>query len=812
MIKILKKILVFIVLSLVMHSNVISQENILGVVQTVEGISLEFATVTVLEPIDSNIVSGQITNENGEFRLDVPQGKYLLAVNFVGYEQYLKEIEIKDGHDEFYTLIMETNGNLLKEVVVESKVPLVERKIDRFVFNVESSISSQGGTAWDVLSNSPGVRADFSGNISALGKGALVLVNGRETNLSGEDLLDYLQSMSSEDISKVEVIPNPSSQFDAEGGAIIDIIMKKNYKGGINGTIRTNFQQSEKSKWGIGTTLNYRSEKINMFLNYSYRNGKYLTEEESYIYYRDLEKNLQSDWNLDHVRIKDVESHLYKFGSDYFINSNQVIGFQFDGFNKSSDNQRDVFTTISNYKMSDTWDIDSTLESKNLVDDSKFLYALNANYSVNFDTLGSNLNLNLNYSTFHLENNQNLTTRGFDINGQEKLNPRNTKTLAFQDIPVLTAKIDYQYVMSGRSGFGVGAKFISITTKNDLTFWNKRNDIFEIDTNRTNEFDYTERTEALYFLYYSGIQNFTYQIGLRGEWTQTEAIQKTIDQTNKRNYFKLFPSVLAQLRVGENQVYNFSYGKRIQRPEYWRLNPFQYYTTPYSYLVGNPFLQPSFTNSFELSMSYNQYTFALYYNQSNGKFTNISEQDNETQLFVDNQINLDKTSSYGAYVLIPINITDWWDTNNFIQVSQQRVVSNYLEGEFNRHTLFAYLSSANTFILSKDKSFRGELNAWYTTDGLQGIYRLGSRFDVGLGLKKTFKDDKLILSLNVNDIFYSTYYDIGVDYLDQKNGFIEKNDTRSVIIGLSYRFGSDKILRPRQRDTGNEEEKSRIGG
>lgn len=779
-----------------------SQSNITGTIHDLNDIPVEFSEVTVLSA-DDKVIQVVLTDSKGNFLLNVPNGNYKLQVRHVGNVLFSQELQVTQ--DANLGILKIDTSTTLKEVVIASNKKLIERKVNRFVFNVENSITSNGRDFFDILNNVPGVRVNNDGMITAMGKGAVIYIDGKIVKLSGNDLADFFKGKAAEDIVKIEVYTNPPAKFDAEGAAVIDIITKKKTTLGYDILVRSNYRQSTFPKFGSGVTFNVTEKKTRINGQYSNDFSKNLMLEEEYINYQNSPN--PSNWLLHHERINRSKSHNYKFVIDYDISEKDLLSFQYDGSQGNSKANRTINALIYSNQA-----LDSTIVTRNQNEPDRKLNSFNLNYKRVIDSIGKTLIFDIDKTLYKSGGDQYILSNSYAPDGSFSNEIFNTLNNSTQDINIYSFKGDYSNPINDQSGFDTGYKYSYIDTDNDLKFWNIENNSLVLDSSKSNVFNYKEKNHALYFSYYSTLLKvIDYEIGLRGEYTLTEGYSQTINQTTERDYFRFFPTAYFQYQINENNKLNLNYGKRITRPDYWRLNPFRFYTTPNTYLQGNPFLNPSFTHNIELLYSLkSRYFFTLYYTQVDDVFTNITEQDNTSNTLVNNQVNLDKSINYGFHIIASYSYKKWYEGSLFTQFAMRKEASAYLGSTFTNETPWFYTSLSNFFVLSKDKTFRSELSLKYATQSVQGIYKIGSTFDLSAGLRKTFYKNKLNVSVNVNDIFYRTFYKIDVDYLDQNNGFVERNDSRIFTFAVSYKFSRNKVERARDRASGNDNERKRI--
>ncbi len=785
-----------------LFASIINAQNITGKVMDENQQPIEFVTITILTE-DSSFVKGCITDSSGYFEMKKFQSnEYILQASFIGFENYSKQIDLKENIELSITL---KSGINLQEVNVVARKPTVTREIDRMVFDVSNSIVAIGGSAWETLGKAPMVRTDLSGNVMVNGRGAMILIDDKPVQMSASELQAYLESIPSEDIAKIEIITNPPAKYDAQGGVLINIVSKKNRNLGWNGNLSSSYTQGIYDKYRIGANLNYRSVNWNIYGNYSHRIGKIYGFEQEYIHYNN--DNETTYWDLTHQKNYTPKPHTYKLGADFNINKNHVIGVRWDGYETQSLSNRDITTTISaNNQM-----VDSTILTNNKTKSNTSRHSFNLNYNGELDTLGKTLNIDVDYTTYHSNRDQSVFAALFNQENILQDESIDWTSQALQQIGIYSFKVDYSHPLANQAQFSTGFKLSGIQTDNDLAFQVFQNGDYINDTSRTNQFIYDENIQALYFNYKKSWEKFDVQVGLRGEYTQTEGNSLTLDDVVNRDYLRIFPTAYALYRVKEGTTVDFSYGRRIERPAFWALNPFQYYTSPSTYMVGNPFLRPSTTHNAQLNFTFNhEYFIGLDYRKQLDRITQISEQIPATETLIFKNENVDNSSSISLYGVVPFHIRPWWDVNTVAQVAWLNDQSEFLGSRFDNQRFQFYGSVQNSFTLSEKHQLSAELSGWYVTKGVQGTMVLGSTFDVSMGLKKRFANNRGTVSLAVSDLFFSNASWIRVDYLNQQYGFIDQRESRTFRLSLSWRLGSDKIKGARRRKTGNDEEKGRI--
>jgi len=742
------------------------------------------------------------TSKNGLFSFLQPfKGNYVLKANAVGYKNITKVINLPI---DSVTIVMISDDKTLDQVTVSASKPLIVRKIDRVIFNVENSIVASGATVWDALGKAPGVQTRFDGGVTANNKGVVIYMDDKPIRLSGEDLAAYLRSLPSDNIAKIEIIANPTARYDAQGGAVINIISKKPKGDGFNVVLSGAYTQSTYSSYNSSMVFNYRKDKLNIYGSYGYSRRKKDHTESEYIIFDSPENYADRKNDKSGIRLGNANS--YKIGADYNLTGKQVIGILVNGYHGNNSRPNQALTTIVN---NHALRPDSILNTQNISTGAAYQYSFNLNYKIKLDTSGRNINVDMDYVPYQNKNSQQVDTYGTGSTGNLLPDSYHIFTPSNQNIDIYSGKLDYTDKFWKKWTFESGLKYSSIRTRNSFDFYNHPATGLELIPNHSDRFEYAENISAAYASITGDVGKWSFEGGLRGEYTQTNGKSLVLNTNNRKNYFKLFPTIFVLYKMNKDNEINLTYNSRISRPEYWRLNPFKSYTSPYTYLEGNPALQPAFIYNGELGYTYKQqYNISFYLRRTVDYFSNISVQDNITKLLYDTQRNLDLSQEMGFSASFPIKPASWWEINNYAQGSYRQEKSGYLQAHYDYHALGVYLSSNHAFTLNKTHGLKAEISAWYSSPTIQGIYKLAQLYDVSAGASKSLLKGKGTLRLAINDLFYGNAYRIDVDYENQRNGFYEQNDTRSATLSFSYRLGGNPTA-ARKRTSASEEEKKR---
>ena len=755
-----------------------------GMVTNISSQPLDGVTITLT--LNNQLIASAFA-DTGKFELiNIPKSTYIFSATLVGYRAVTRQIDFpKDS----LKITMQADSKQLGVVTITGSRPVIEHRIDRTIFNVENSIIASGGSAWDALGKAPGVQAQSDGTLSANKKEVELYIDGKPLHISGTDLQAYLQGLPANLISAVEVFTNPPASFDAQGGAVINIKTKKAKTDGLNISLSGGYTQATYGSYTGSAVFNYRKDKLNIYGNYGYTDNERARLQDNFETY--VSPGSYSYWNGNLNYVNKNSSNNYKVGADYQLTPNQVIGILFTGYNSLGSSLSNTLTTVNNnYKAIP----DSTLHTNTRTNSNGSRYAFNLNYALKLDT-NQSFNIDLDYSPYKKSLNQYQTNLTYLPDGSALPSPYRISTPTVQNINIYSGKMDYNYKI-GKWSLSSGIKYSSIQSDNIFNFYNTAGPSPVFVPANSDNFQYTENTGATYTSISGSFGKLSLQAGLRGELTHTRGNSVSLDSVNKTTYFKLFPTLFADYKINDNNELQLTYGYRILRPEYARLNPFKYYITPYNYLTGNPALQPAFVQDIELTYVYNKtISYTAFYTAQHDIFSNITVQDNAEKLFYDTQANLGLSLNSGLRFAAPVTLTDWWSMTINAEAEYRQEKSVYLQGSYNFKKVSYDAGTVQSFTIDKQSGIKAEIDMTYDSPDIQGIFRNGHYFDTDLGVKTNVLNGRGTIKLAASDIFYSEKYHVNVNYLDQNNGFIQKNDSRNANLSFTYHFGGNRLCR-----------------
>lgn len=684
----------------------------------------------------------------------------------------------------------------LSEVVISFHKNTVEHKSDRTVFNVSSSIASTGSNILEVIKKIPGVRVS-NNEISIAGKSTVsIMVNDRLVQFTGDELAAYLKSISADVVSKVEVITTPPSKYDAQGNSgIINIVTKKSLQNGLNGSATASYFKNSLGHFAGSGMFNYRHDKINIYGNGNVNQVFYKPVEQTTTYFSNETVYQRSD-------NKDKSAYgRGQIGLDYKINNNSILGVVYtNGVGRPS-----FYDNINTRYINTNTALDSFIRSNAHTYEKGQRHVANLNYEWNIDTTGKKLKIDLDYLTRTGNKSRDFETTDFLADGSLAGFTNKNRTDGRQVVDIRSAKADIDWP-SALAKFSFGGKASFITNTSDNIFRNWQNGDYIIDPLRTDKFDYTENTQAIYFSAKRSLNKFDLQAGLRSEYTQTKGTSHALNQTHTNEYLKLFPTLYIQYNANDDNSFNLSISRRINRPSFWDMNPFRYYSTINSYQEGNPFLQPSFATTAELSYVFkSDYTFKIFALSEQNGFSDIISIDTVLHAYYIKKANLGKATNFGFDFSAEPHIADWWECSINATVYYSSFKTAYY-GSANNFSKFSWnASTTNSFVLNASKTLLAELNFEYQANNQENVQVQFATSNLNGGVKALFFDKKLTVALEFNDLFATDRY-----HLKNLVNNAETNsyyDERYLGFSLTYKFGSSKVKAFRQRNNGTDESK-----
>ncbi|SHI69282.1 TonB-dependent receptor domain-containing protein [Aquimarina spongiae] len=737
---------------------------------------IPYASV-VINDGSNKVISGGITTENGDFLIaDVPKGNYTLKIQFIGYATHTQPIEIsrKNKDIDVGTISLEETAEALDDVTVVAERTTIEQKIDRKVINVGKDLTTTGGTAAEIMNNIPSVNVDQDGNIALRGnQNVRILVDGKPTNLTPNQLLRQIPSTS---IKKIELITNPSAKYNPEGmSGIINIVLHKNSNIGFNGNINTGVNWDQNARFNNSIDLNYRAGKLNVYGSW----GANITKNRNAGFVLREDENYLTNFTF----LDNNKSHLVKVGVDYYINDKNTISLY------TNQNLFDGLTTgITDIIFLDMDENDLT---QNLRSDSENLGSTyNLDYKHDFEKEGHNIELEIDYNVFDGDNDDDFGFVGGDgsfINYNDLIDNERTNT---------TINLDYVNPLSEKTKLELGYEARLRRTDNDYRSTLFPNSIYSYDRD----------IHSLYATYGTNFEKWSYQLGARFESYQVDAVFNG-EKVFEDEIFTVYPSAYLTYKPGEKNTYQLSYSRRVDRPGLNQVNPIREWSTPRIISIGNPALDPQFTNSIEFNytrkLEGGSITGGVFYRLINDEInqTLIENPDvEEGQILTFD--NFDNNSAYGVELSSNYKPTKWWNFNASFDLYGQ-TQRGIVEGITREVDAVIYnFRINNNFKATKNLTF--QLFGFYRGEQEGVQFKTKPFYFINTGARYNLFGGKGTASINFNDIFNTLRFRFSGDTPFPQNGRFQ-GETQTIYLGLSYRFGSGKNRKiSRKRRDNNE--------
>jgi outer membrane receptor protein involved in Fe transport len=748
--------------------------------------TIDYAVIEVLSVRDNKVVTGGITDKNGAFNIQqIPAGRYVINIKFLGFKSFTSEFftllpdnPLKD----FGSVYLEKDSKVLATANIISEKQELLNNLDKRVYSNDKNAVSAGGNASDVLRQVPGVNVDIDGKISLRGsENVTILIDGKPSSMLGTDRKSIMSSIPAGSIESVELITNPSAKYSAEGMAgIVNIVLKKNKLQGFNGSV--NLSAGVVDKYTAGVNLNYRTKKYNLFGGITgksdFRRGS------GYSNRQNIYPDTTFYVNQNNTQNSKNKNGIVRAGIEYYLTDRKTLSAS-TTYNQEIESQPEnvAYTYYDeNHKLSNT----------------RTRYNLGANTSKNadfavgfrqlFPTPKQELTADLSYSMVDKTNLQNY----YQNDAWTGLNTHNGTNLIAK-MGVLNAQFDYVYPNSKFTRFEFGAKSTTrnIDADNVAFLYSLDGLSSHIDPTITNHLLFKEQINAGYLTYAGIFKTFAYQVGLRSEYTDQSIFLANTNFYQKNRYINFFPSAIIRQPLLKNQILQLSYSRRINRPGYQSQNPFLDISDPENKRIGNPSLKPELIHSVEFGYQktadrYN-FTGSIYYKHStdlNIRYRSIQKDGTSLISF----INAYSSDNYGIELISTAQLKKWWDLTANVNLFQTKINATNIEADLQNDNFswFARLNSTVRFWKNAAFQFSGNYNA--PTVLAQGTF--SSMFILSSALKKDFLNNKLTVSINVNDFLNQMRMEMHTQGATFQQDMLRRKDRRSFMLSVVYRFGS----------------------
>lgn len=784
----------FTVLILFFTSFCFSQSySIKGVIQDENKMPIAFANVVLNNIEHQNTIKGTITNENGSFIFEnLKEGNYTIKITFLGFETYSSKVELNRDID-FETLIIKEIAEVLNGVTIVAKRPTIKRLVDRTVFNVENSTLSNNNVL-DVLKHTPGVLVNNDKIIVKSGT-PTVFINDRKVYLSPQEVLQLLEGTPANNIKSIEVITNPPAKYEADGGAILNIITSKNIIAGYNGSVFGNFKQgSEFPKYALGSSHFFKAKKLNTYLNYNISPKKEFTDNNEFINFINEDSEVFSSWDTNYKKIEKTANQNINLDIDYQINENNSLSFSSNLLarpKKASKTNTNSNTLVFGANKV----LDSTFNSVNSLVEQFLNLAYTLNYIHKFDSDGEQISMGFHHTNHDFSFFQDVNTDYFLSNTNSAFRNNRFETFSSQKIRIYTSQIDYELPFENSALFEAGAKISSINSNNMLDQFIAEDTTKIQDLNNSDVFLYDETIFALYLSYAKDWGKWSLKSGIRIEYTDIKGSSLLTSQINNNDYFKFFPTIYLTKQINSSNKLYFNYNKRVYRPSYSQLNPFKYFLNDNTFITGDPNLMPQIDDQLILGYTFkDDYNLEAYYRNEDKPILLVVFQDNANGLIKYANTNIDRSISYGLDFSVYKRLSSNW---NLSVVSSLFYYENKFKGfEEGGDLLFesskwtSYLQTINYFTFLKDKSLSLDVSYIYISPWAEGPSVLGSRSRLNIALRKTLWNDRASISLGIVDALNKYNFVETSKYFNQDIKIVTGRETRLLTLGFNYKFGN----------------------
>lgn len=777
--------------------------SIKGKVKNSSNESLAGATIVLTGTKDSADALTMRADNNGSFLFErLASGTYYLTITAAGTMPYSSphiSLGTANMHIELPVIILRSSkSSELKEVVVTSKRRLIEQDIDKTIVNVDAMISSATSNALEILGKTPGVTVSINNEIGLNGKeGVLVMIDGRPTYLSANDLAAYLKSIPGNLLDKIELMDNPSAKYDAAGSGIINIRLKKNRAGGLTGNIATAYSQGVYTRSNESINLNYNRKKVNLFGSFSYGREKHYNADGYQRQFFDDNKLLQSSVALENMQRYTTTTYYSRLGMDYFASSKTTYGFILN-LNK---NPRQASMESVSTSFNETNGYDSVGLGLITGTGRRDNPGANINFTHKFNNNGHELSADANYINYTTPGEQYFNNSMAAMDGTSKRSEQFFYDL-LPAIDIYTVKVDYMHPFKNKALMEAGVKSGFVNNDDNARYFDVEQQNYIPDYSRSNHFIYKEQVHAAYANAKKSWKRLGLQLGLRAEHTVlsgTLAANPAMEKnTFSRKYTSLFPSVFMSYKLDSNgnNALAISVARRIRRPNYQQLNPFVAYRDNYSYTTGNPLIAPQYQYRTEIKYQHRQWlVIGLQY----GHFTDIIFDVTNVvdEVFITRPDNVATGNMIVLATNVNKNIFSWWSMNVNLMLAHLSLNGMAYSEKLAPSTYAMRLNFFNQF--SFKKGWGGEATLYYSGKDISGQTITKPRYRVyGAVQKKIFKD-KGALRLSLEDIFHSWVQKDHAVGLKQATAYhVNESDTQRIGIAFTWRFGKESFARKRK--------------
>lgn len=749
--------------------------------------AVPFANVLLYSQADTlKIQKLALTDTLGKFEIaDVPYGSYVIKIQMLGYLPTKISCVLNMDVLKVAPIQLFPDNKLLQSIEIISQRDLIKKTAQGFIINTKDNLTQAGGTATDLLRNTPTLVVDVDGNITVRGKSPLILINGRNSVLSATDLIP------ASSVESIEIINNPSAQYDADAdGGIISIKLKKNTAKGTNGSVALGAGYGAKGRANCAFIINHQAGKWNVGLAYDNRFAGRTRKADSY---RD-NFNLPDQYYLTQIRHdnRNEGTHNVKVNVDYNPNSKNTLGLEAIGNIGNEDNYETLVSMIKNQNQ--IFQTKNSRFSAEHVREKSMEYALN--YSHKFDNPRKSLTALASTSFNFDKEDTDINTQSLNEDDSHLGSAYLQRTSNHQNSNVSNFKVDYVHPIGAKAKLETGAKSIIRSTDADFQSQYNVNNVYVSNPLASNVFNFKEQVHAAYVQYrsYKGTPDsakWKYDIGVRGEQVFNHGYGVTNNLTVKRNYFNVFPTANLAYFINPSDFIKISFSRRINRPGLGQLNPFVDITDSLNQHGGNPYLKPELINAFETGYNKEWKRVSLTANVFYRYATNIIRQYiflKSNGVAITQPTNYGSGTTYGFESIITMFPTKWWSVNTSVSLFQQKIDGSNVSPDLSNNVLSWYGKVINNFTVWKNGKLQvlGNYNSPIATPQGTKI----AVYNVDMGFQQKLFKGKAALNMVVTDVFNTQKKGQNANAPDFSYGRVFKIDTRAIIVTFAYSFGT----------------------
>ena len=737
---------------------------------------------------EGDFIKGTVTNDNGIYQFfTIKEGTYQIIASYIENTvespliQLFKNIEIEP--------LVLNNAQQLDEVVVTQKKPVIEHMADRHVFNIENTALSDNDI-WSVLKRTPGVMVMNNKLLVNGSSNVNIMINGKRVNLPEDDIMNLLSGNSAGNVESIEVITSPPAKYSAEGGLLINIKMKKNLVSGYNGSVFNRYTQGVLPKHTLGMDHFFKGKKIDFSTNYSFSHNRDWTR------YTDITSFFNNGqpsetWTAEQKSISNEKSHTLNLFLDVQLDEKNTISITSNS--SYSPNVIDDYT--SETEIEDTFGATTArLAGLNISNKDVFNTAYYLDWVHKLNEKGAELSFNTHFTYYDYKLKQELNNNF--VEGESEFITEDTFNVASnQIINLYSAQTDLIQPVGEHSTMETGLRYASINSEASIVQSGFDQNTEGVGLTESGIFNYDEKIYAGYISLNNNWENWKLNLGIRAEYTDTKGELNTEPEANARSYMNWFPTMALSYTIDKNAFYLKSY-RRIRRPRYNIINPFEYYFSANSIMAGNPNLKPAYTDYVQFDYVYDKaYKLVLFAGKKYNEQSQQVFQDNTTNIIRTQYINLESNNYYGADVSVSKDITSYWnlfllvshyyDKDSFTDLNTNTIVENSI---WTTHT-----RATNSFTLLSDKSLYADLTYTHFSPRISGNTKFAAFGKLGLSLRKTLWSKAASISFAVEDIFNDGNIYGTRNYLDQNSSSYNRRENRLFIFGFRYKFGNTQI-------------------